>query len=251
MQSLRHRLASLGTLKTLNTWIGKRGLVKAAAALGASVVVLGAGTGTGAVASPVPPPAPVTIQIQGTVTGVNDFSHNFDHPIAAGDPFTVTYTYDANLPDANADPTMGEYRFTTGAGYGLTTVVDGMTFQTATDTSGANRIEVFHNNQYNADRYDIWASTNQTYNGLPVSMQRLQMYDNTKTANVSDALLTGAPNMASYQTVQFDLSMGGGFDRSSFYGDVNSIQVVQTPEPASLGLLSAAGVLALRRRRRR
>ncbi len=201
------------------------------------------------------PAAPITVQFEGTVDFADTDNGFFANTVSAGDTFTGSYTYDSTLADSNATATQGEYRYTTGGAFGMTTTINSMVFQTAADVSGQNRIEIFADDPFNDDRYGIWNSANDPHNGYVVDSQILMLTDASKTANASDALPTVAPDLNLFPTInQFSLVLTdeSHMDIDAFYGTITSISLVPEPSTAVLAGLGGLSLLlvALRRRRR-
>ncbi len=189
---------------------------------------------------------PVTMQFTGVVTSAPDSFNaaQFANPITTGMTFTGVYTFESTLPDTNPSATVGQYRYTTGPGFGLTTTINGMQFQTATNVAGLNRIEVIHADPFNADRYALENFRNLTHNGFNV-VQRLFLLDSTKTANADASLPVTAPNLALFGSKFFTVAIEDLDENfNSFSGTITSFSVVTAvPEASAFLAVGSVGLL--------
>jgi hypothetical protein len=149
--------------------------------------------------------------VKAHVITVTDDHGNLLSPVHAGDPFTVTFSFDKTVTDTQAgDPTLAFYDFY-GSANTLVAQVGQTRFSTnaATSTDMAFEITVTQANAFNPDMYEVYTQGHMAHNltGIWRNVEvHLGLEDPTKTANASDALPLIAPNVARFTSRYVQLS---------------------------------------------
>lgn len=145
------------------------------------------------------------VSFKGTVSAVNDMFFQVDASITNGAPVEGFYLYDDAASDSNADGTVGDYRFTSGAN-GITVKVGPYVFRT--NPSHVNFLMEVVNRD--TDHFVVHSYYNICSRPLFVEHISLQLDDPSGTAFASDAILTGAPSLAAFASTPGLTVMGGG-----------------------------------------
>jgi hypothetical protein len=188
----------------------------------------------------------ITIAISGHVTAVNDMYSNLNSQINIGDAITGTYTYDSAIADAAPSPESGLY-YNAGNPCGISLYIDGFDFKT--DPTNVDFLVSIGN----------WATGDKTYvlrsyNNLPLSSGDpivhilWQLNDSTGTALSSDDLPLTAPDLSKWNVngLTIDIARGG---TGTIQGIITSAVLV--PEPCSILLFLAGGIVFRRQKRTR
>ena len=139
----------------------------------------------------------VTIEYTAEVINVSDRGVELGGSVSIGDTITGSYTYDAGVPDSSTDPTVGIYpqtdppfEFNVNAGILVTPV-----------NTGGGRDRVFILDRPGDDRYIVDGGSRRSLPdrvGLQATRVRLDLFDFSGTALTSDALPTGALDLADF-----------------------------------------------------
>jgi hypothetical protein len=154
---------------------------------------------------------PVSIAITAEVAEVDDTRGYLGGAINVGDVITGMYVYESTTPDTQSLPTVGDYRQTT-APFGITLNAGGFVFRT--DPNNVNfLVEIVNDHGFPArDNYLLRSYNNIFDRSVPFERENhiaWQLDDPTRTALSSDALPTGPPVLANWQSL-FGLTIESG-----------------------------------------
>src|SRR3954451_552730 len=166
----------------------------------------------------------VTVSFRGALTSV-DNSPFAD--LAAGTPFTGSYTFSLSTPDSNSMEQVGDYFHTT-APYGVTVTIGTHTFRT--DPSNVNFLLELVNDYQSSDNYVFHSYTNAATDGVPIDMISWQLDDPTLTLLASPTLTDSAPDITRWQQL-FGLEIQGRVDWMPFFlrGTVSEVRLGTGP----------------------
>jgi hypothetical protein len=189
----------------------------------------------------------ITIAISGHVTAINDMYSNLNGKINMGDAITGTYIYDSATPDSNPDQNIGEY-FNYASPAGISVKIGEFAFQT-----NPNNVKFLvgtsNDNPSGEDVHWLASYHNLSLsNGALVAYINWQLNDSTRTALSSDVLPLTAPNLSNWNFNNFriDISRSG---TGTIQGIITSAVLV--PEPCSILLFLAGGIVFRRQKRSR
>jgi len=142
----------------------------------------------------------VTVSFRGTITSAVDSPFA---DVAAGTPFTGSYTYSLSTADSNPDAAVGDYYHTTRP-YGVTVTIGTHTFRT--DPSNVSFLVEVLNDWFGADYYVFHSYTNVETDGAVIDSMRWRLDDPTATRLTSTALTDSPPDVTQWQQFAFDIS---------------------------------------------
>ena len=142
----------------------------------------------------------VTVSFRGTITSAVDSPFA---DVAAGTPFTGSYTYSLSTADSNPDAAVGDYYHTTRP-YGVTVTIGTHTFRT--DPSNVSFLVEVLNDWFGADYYVFHSYTNVETDGAVIDSMRWRLDDPTATRLTSTALTDSPPDVTEWQQFAFDIS---------------------------------------------
>jgi hypothetical protein len=169
----------------------------------------------------------VTFRFSGTVTEA--FNSPFGD-IAAGTPFTGTYTFNLATPDDNSLPSVGDYWHRSGP-YGVTVRMGSRVF--TTNPADVEFLIETSNDHSNSDNYLFRSYRNLPTDGIDVGYIAWQLDDPTQMALSSSALSPLPPVLSQWQQI-FALTIEGAAFEYFIRAQITSISVCaeQTCEAA-------------------
>jgi hypothetical protein len=158
----------------------------------------------------------VTFRFSGTISEVYESPFN---DIAAGTPFSGTYTFSMGAVDENSFSTVGDY-WHRSAPYGITVRIGSRVFRS--DASAPEFLIEVADNHSNSDNYVLISYRNQPTDGVDVGFIYWQLDDPTQSALSSPALLTTAPVLSQWQQI-FGFNIEGPSSEYLLRGQITSI----------------------------
>lgn len=193
--------------------------------------------------------APITIAIAGEVTYLN-LGTALGDSVHVGDSFTGTYTYDSIASDSDSSVNRGVYQYN--SPYGINIALGGCEFKTdSAQMSGQFSISISDNYLVNADPVDMYSVNSYKNaalsNGRVVSYVGWELNDWTYTALSSTALPTTIPVLNQWNYNSMHIKLVGDYGGSlHILGTVTHAEII--PEPATMLLLGAGGLLLRRKK---
>ena len=176
---------------------------------------------------------------RGTIGEADDPSFVLDGSITNGAAFEGFYIFDSAAADSNADPTVGDYKFTNST-FGVVVRVGNYVFRT-NPRHVDFLIEVV--DRAASDNYVLRSYNNVCSRPLIVDHISWQLDDSTSTALTNAFLPLTPPALSAWESV-FGLTVSGGCDAFFLRGAVNSISEAPAviPERPAVSLREAVEV---------
>lgn len=186
----------------------------------------------------------VVYSMDATVSWVNDTAGDFAGALSVGQNLNGTYTFNITTPDSNPDPANGHFTHLPGNGaFGFDFASGGYNFK-SDPTQVPMEVDLY-NSQYN-DNYLAFTNMMNVAlpNGATITDISFYIYDASAQLISSDQLSTSAPVLGSNGWAE--IYIGGiasnGIDWFSINATINSINVINPPDPNLMVVSPASGM---------